>query len=313
MRHLALFIITLLSLRLEVGSFRLTRNICTPRIRGDSLLQLSSSTGADLREIASRFKVVPYGIGSNEVRASIESRDPTYRDVLLSVVLSRVGGLGLELEEAERLERGNGYGLVLISGFKAGGNAATPLSGSFAPGDALVGVTGLLPDGTLDASSKVSVEGLDFDRTLDKLALFSDYDKVQIDVKRLSARKIINVRVCGPDGDFFKDLKVLSGYGTNMRTIMQASNVKLYDQGTLRFDSPYELGNCGGEGTCGTCVVAVTQGANLLNKRVRVEEGALAKQYAPPNWRWACRTLIGINSDDEGDVTIRLRPQSLTM
>ena len=117
MRHLALFVITLLSLGLEVGSFRLTRNMFSPR--GESLLQLCSTTGgggaaADLREIASRFKVVPYGIGSNEVRASIESRDPTYRDVLLSVVLSKVGGLGLELEEAERLERGNGYGLSLI-------------------------------------------------------------------------------------------------------------------------------------------------------------------------------------------------------
>lgn len=311
MIYQALFVIVLLWP--VISAFRVSR-VQTGAPRGFKVWSSLVSDGApaDLREIASKFKVVPYGIGSTEVRASIESRDPAYRDVLLSVVLSREGGLGLELEEAERLERGNGYGLVLISGFKAGGNAATPLSGSFVVGDALVGVTGLLSDGTPDTSSKVSVEGLDFDRTLDKLALFSDYEKVQIDVKRLTARKIVNVKVCGPDGDFFKDIKVLSGYGTNMRTILQASNVKLYDQGTLRFDSPYELGNCGGEGTCGTCVVAVTQGANLLNKRVRVEEGALAKQYAPPNWRWACRTLIGINSDDEGDVTIRLRPQSLT-
>jgi ferredoxin len=87
-------------------------------------------------------------------------------------------------------------------------------------------------------------------------------------------------------------------------------NMKLYDDRTARFDSPYQTGNCGGDGTCGTCVVQVLAGSNLLNPRVRVEDGALSKQLAPPNYRWACKVRVAPDPTMSGTLKIKLRPQS---
>ena len=53
---------------------------------------------------------------------------------------------------------------------------------------------------------------------------------------------------------------VLSGMGANLRTALNSQNIKMYDDRTYRFDSPFQTGNCGGDGTCGTCVVAVLSG-----------------------------------------------------
>lgn len=87
-------------------------------------------------------------------------------------------------------------------------------------------------------------------------------------------------------------------------------NMKLYDDRTARFDSPYQTGNCGGDGTCGTCVIQVLSGSNLLNARVRVEDGALRKQLAPPNYRWACKVRVAIDPTTSGTLKIKLRPQT---
>ena len=71
---------------------------------------------------------------------------------------------------------------------------------------------------------------------------------------------------------------MLSGFGSNLRTLLQINDIRLYDDRTYRFDSPYQQGNCGGDGTCGTCIVAVLAGKELLNEKVRVEDLALKKQ-----------------------------------
>lgn len=68
------------------------------------------------------------------------------------------------------------------------------------------------------------------------------------------------MKVYGPSDEYVSNFTVLTGFGTNLRTALNANNLRLYDDRTARFDSPYQTGNCGGEGTCGTCVVAVVQG-----------------------------------------------------
>ena len=259
-------------------------------------------------QAASRLKLIPYGKGSNDVRAAVEVASPRFREELVSVTLSRVGGLGLDLLEMDKLERSE-FGIVLIGGIAAGSNAATPLSGSFALGDALVSVEAILAGGAVE--NKRPLEGLSFDATVSVLSTFTSYDTVRIVVKRLAERRVVTVKVAGPDGVPYTELKVLSGLGANLRTILQASNINMYAPSTARFDSPYETGNCGGDGTCGTCIVAITSGANLLNARVRSEDKALKIQAAAPNWRWACRTLVAEDEDAEGEVKLRLRPQTL--
>jgi ferredoxin len=89
--------------------------------------------------------------------------------------------------------------------------------------------------------------------------------------------------------------------------------MKMYDDRTARFDSPFQTGNCGGDGTCGTCVVAVLSGDKFLNGRKRVEDQALSQQVCPPNYRWACRVNIADDPDMEGEVVIKLRPQTTVL
>jgi 2Fe-2S iron-sulfur cluster binding domain len=118
--------------------------------------------------------------------------------------------------------------------------------------------------------------------------------------------------VVGPTGDEAASVQVIAGYESNLRTMLVSNNLRLYDDRTARFDSPYQTGSCGGEGTCGTCVVSVLGGKELLNERMRVEDKALRKQLSPPNYRWSCRTRVGVDPAVGGEVIIKLRPQTAT-
>ena len=62
-------------------------------------------------------------------------------------------------------------------------------------------------------------------------------------------RGTIQVKVVGPQGEDAGEFEILAGYETNLRTALLANNLRLYDPRTARFDSPYQSGDCGGEGT----------------------------------------------------------------
>lgn len=94
-------------------------------------------------------------------------------------------------------------------------------------------------------------------------------------------------------GEYVGNFTSLAGYGSNLRLALNAFNIRIYDERTYRwatfrccrnetmaqvlsilvrverhsilsrFDSPYQTGNCGGDGTCGTCVVAVLEGKEM--------------------------------------------------
>ena len=60
----------------------------------------------------------------------------------------------------------------------------------------------------------------------------------------------------------------------------------------MRFDAIGNSGtNCGGEGSCGTCLVAITAGNDLLLPPKSTEAKVLLKQGRPARWRWSCRTV----------------------
>ncbi|KAB1218529.1 hypothetical protein CJ030_MR3G026409 [Morella rubra] len=73
--------------------------------------------------------------------------------------------------------------------------------------------------------------------------------------------------------------------GQKLRNIMLDSNMELY--------GPYSrpLLNCGGGGTCGTCMVEIVQGEELLSPRTDKEKEKLKKKRK--NWRLACQTTVG--------------------
>ncbi|QCE08980.1 ferredoxin [Vigna unguiculata] len=88
--------------------------------------------------------------------------------------------------------------------------------------------------------------------------------------------------------------------GQKLRKTMMDSNVELY--------GPYAraLLNCAGGGTCGTCMVEVLEGQELLNPRTDKEKKLLKKK--PKNWRLACQTVVG-EPDTRGAVVIQQLPE----
>lgn len=64
--------------------------------------------------------------------------------------------------------------------------------------------------------------------------------------------------------------------------------------------------NCGGGGTCGTCLVEVVAGNELLSPRTQKEKEALKRK--PRTWRLACQTMVG-KEDSRGQVVIQTLPE----
>jgi ferredoxin len=123
-------------------------------------------------------------------------------------------------------------------------------------------------------------------------------------VKRLVRRATIKVNVQLPNGD---SLQFEALAGSNLRMLLLQRDIKLYDSRTRRFDQPYARGDCGGEGLCGTCLAAITKGAELLSAPDSDEQLLLRKR--PASWRAACRVVVGAKNDP-GEICVRLSPQS---
>uniref|UniRef100_A0A0F7CYR8 Photosynthetic NDH subcomplex B 3 n=1 Tax=Pelargonium dichondrifolium TaxID=73194 RepID=A0A0F7CYR8_9ROSI len=102
-----------------------------------------------------------------------------------------------------------------------------------------------------------------------------------------------------PDGSPDVHLRTTVG-GQNLRKYMIETNVELY--------GPYArtLLNCSGGGTCGTCMVEVVEGMELLSPRTDKEKDKLKRK--PKNWRLACQTTVG-DPNSRGLVVIQQLPE----
>ncbi|KAI3521571.1 hypothetical protein L1887_11042 [Cichorium endivia] len=102
-----------------------------------------------------------------------------------------------------------------------------------------------------------------------------------------------------PDGTPDVHFRSATG-GQKLRDIMLDSNMELY--------GPYSrpLLNCAGGGTCGTCMVEVIEGKELLTPRTDKEKEKLNRN--PKNWRLACQTTVG-KPDSTGLVVIQQLPE----
>uniref|UniRef100_A0A7C9D2Z7 2Fe-2S ferredoxin-type domain-containing protein n=1 Tax=Opuntia streptacantha TaxID=393608 RepID=A0A7C9D2Z7_OPUST len=102
-----------------------------------------------------------------------------------------------------------------------------------------------------------------------------------------------------PDGTPDVHLRAAPG-GQKLRDIMLDNDIELY--------GPYArpLLNCGGGGTCGTCIVEVVEGKELLSPKTDKEKEHLKKN--PKNWRLACQTTVG-SADSRGMVVIQQLPE----
>ncbi|KAM0046372.1 putative 2Fe-2S ferredoxin-type iron-sulfur binding domain, Beta-grasp domain superfamily [Helianthus debilis subsp. tardiflorus] len=103
----------------------------------------------------------------------------------------------------------------------------------------------------------------------------------------------------GGDGKYPVDRASAVSGEKLLRTIMADNKLELY--GTYG-----KLMNCGGGGSCGTCIVEVVEGKELLNERTNTELKYLKKK--PESWRLACQTIVG-NKENSGKVVIQRLPQ----
>ncbi|XP_076952041.1 photosynthetic NDH subunit of subcomplex B 3, chloroplastic-like isoform X1 [Bidens hawaiensis] len=102
-----------------------------------------------------------------------------------------------------------------------------------------------------------------------------------------------------PDGTPDVHFRTTTG-GQKLRDIMLDTNIELY--------GPYSrpLLNCAGGGTCGTCMVEVIEGKELLSPQTDKEKEKLNRN--PKNWRLACQTTVG-KPDSTGLVVIQQLPE----
>ncbi|XAR70922.1 hypothetical protein NMG60_11027965 [Bertholletia excelsa] len=103
----------------------------------------------------------------------------------------------------------------------------------------------------------------------------------------------------GGDGKYPVDrAKAVSGEKL-LRNIMLDNKIELY--------AAYgKVMNCGGGGSCGTCIVEIIGGQDLLNERTNTELRYLKKK--PESWRLACQTIVG-NKENSGKVVVQRLPQ----
>ncbi|KAI8463081.1 MAG: 2Fe-2S ferredoxin-type domain-containing protein [Monoraphidium minutum] len=87
--------------------------------------------------------------------------------------------------------------------------------------------------------------------------------------------------------------------GEQLRAVMMENKVDLYTTWG-------KIWSCGGVGQCGTCIVKVDAGMELLSERTATEDKKLKGK--PDAWRLACQTIVG-DGDNTGKVVISTKPQ----
>jgi len=102
-----------------------------------------------------------------------------------------------------------------------------------------------------------------------------------------------------PDGTPDVHYRTARG-GQKLRDIMLEGYIDLY--------GPYDklLLNCSGGGVCGTCIVEVVQGKEMLSPKTDVEKEVLKRK--PKTWRLACQATVG-NADSTGQMVIQQLPE----
>ncbi len=229
----------------------------------------------------------------------------------LEFTIKREGGLGLLLSEIAG-GREDGVGITVVEDIVKGGNSE---NSGILPGDSIVQVAinkessgneELLK--TNQERITASTECLGYDATVDVLTSLpppsSSDEVIELRVKRVRRKPKISVKLQFPPDENTPDTTIELFSGENLRRAMLTRGVKLNDALSTRFDSG-GTGDCGAEGTCATCVVAVTKGGELLSPMKIQEEQILAQK---PRWRMACKTIVGYGMT-EGDMTVQVNPK----
>ena len=160
------------------------------------------------------------------------------------------------------------------------------------------------------SDTRERLTGLNYDLTVEAIgrikstAIQMGEKYISIEANRLVERAPIVVEVEHGDGTV---MTIDALAGENLRRLLQRRGVNIYNKDTKRFDMPYATGDCAGEGLCGTCLVKVNQGMDLLSPKENVE--MMITKGRPISWRASCRTVVGADNVP-GTIQIQTQPQN---
>ncbi|KAJ4768720.1 2Fe-2S ferredoxin-like superfamily protein [Rhynchospora pubera] len=136
-----------------------------------------------------------------------------------------------------------------------------------------------------------------------RLVCVSVSTNVSASSSETASKPQIELEFLGPkpkdDGTYPVDKAMAISGEKLLRNIMQDNKIELY--------AAYgKVMNCGGVGNCGTCIVEIVDGKELLNERTNAENRYFKKK--PESWRLACQTIVG-NKENSGKVVVQRLPQ----
>ena len=199
-------------------------------------------------------------------------------------------GLGLELEEIAAMA--DGVGVVVVSGLKPGSPAD---QSDIQAGDVIAAV------------GDTSVEAFSYDKLVAVVGSDESDSVLSLKMKRLVARPKIRLSLTYANDEYPQEEHLLYA-GENLRRAMLARGVKLNDALARRFDNQMQgAGDCGGEGTCCTCAVAVLRGREVISEQ-KTQERQMLKPT--PSWRLACKARVGTDMayGEVADLAVRVNP-----
>jgi ferredoxin len=254
--------------------------------------RLASVADDKLMDIARKFKLTIFDL--EEGIFGLDSKDNAYGiEVVKTNVNVIPGGLGLILTEVAGSN--DGRGLVLVSDVTGNALEADP---PILVGDVITAI--------MTPEFKGRTTGLNYDRTVEVIGEAKEATTngmITLEINRLVERAAITVEV--DDGTSVRKIEALAG--ENLRRLLLRKHTQLYDDRSKRFDMPFATGDCGGEGLCGTCLVNVKQGDELLGPKSMDEE--LVTRGRPTSWRASCRAVVGPDNQG-GTIRLEIRPQS---
>ncbi|VEU45047.1 unnamed protein product [Pseudo-nitzschia multistriata] len=221
-----------------------------------------------------------------------KSKDHFVDDV--SVVVSRNGGMGIELLELAG-GRDDDYGLTIVSGVSGNAEKAGVIAG-----DSIAGVevnkVGGSGTNVEESSEAFDCECRNFDATIGLLGSFPpDIESLTLKIKRIRRWPKVKVVVAYPpsqcaDGvDNEETVELFAG--ENLKRALQTRGIVFEDRDAAKCDF------CGGK-----CTVSIDTGMQLMSPKGLTEEKLMKNN---PKCRLSCKTVVGYNMQ-EGNVRLRI-------
>lgn len=245
------------------------------------------------------------------------------KDIMVDTVkvsFRRQPSLGVQLLEIAG-GRSDGLGITVIDGIVPGGAAEGT---DIQLGDSIAAISVITTQrqssttttttsssggvSDIQIATSISTECFGYDKLVEAIQSLpppeSDNEFILLTLKRLRRKPKVSIQLQYPPAQNEPDVTIELFAGENLRRAMLTRGIKLNDKLSRRFDSG-GTGDCGADGTCATCVVAIVQGDDLVSPQGIQEKQILIKN---PRWRLACKATVGYGYQ-EGEMTIRVNPR----